>query len=108
MYVEEVLTLPGIRSKDVELIINTGISAYENCRIILSEDMFYSKSDDRLYLGKPFYKAEWSGGNAWTNGRDSHTQPTQIMTCGSTVNMIMAAALAETLLAAGRIAPQSA
>ncbi|MCL2884816.1 MAG: hypothetical protein FWF49_04965 [Oscillospiraceae bacterium] len=97
MYVEEVLTLPGIRAADVNMILNTGAAAYQNCRLTLTADMPFKNADNYQYKGKVFYRAEWSGGSNWTKDANSSTQPTQLMTCGSTVNMIMAAAYAQAL-----------
>ncbi|MCL2884370.1 MAG: hypothetical protein FWF49_02645 [Oscillospiraceae bacterium] len=105
IYVEEVLTLPGVRDEDVELIINTGRSAYDTCRLTVREGMDFAYVENPedapqnigKYLGKVFYRAEWSGGDAWTKDAKSPTQPTQVMTCGSTANMIIAGAYAEEL-----------
>ena len=103
MYAREALTLPGVRAIDVDVLINTGISAFENCRVVIAPGMDLGKADEAWYNGKAFYRAEWSGGDAWTKNADSNTQPTQIMTCGSTVNMIMAAAYAQRLREEGAI-----
>ncbi|MCL2884815.1 MAG: hypothetical protein FWF49_04960, partial [Oscillospiraceae bacterium] len=98
MYVDEVLTLPGIRPADINLIISTGAAAYDNCRITLTADQNIAFASDPWYTGKVFYRAEWDGGNAWTKDASSATQPTQIMTSGTTVNMIMAAGFAQNLI----------
>ena len=84
-YVRDVLTLPGIRAEDQELILKTGESCYQNARTQIN--------------GKWYYKAEWSGGGKWTSGG---TTPDQIMTSGSTANMILAAGLLETLQKQGK------
>jgi hypothetical protein len=65
--------------------------------------MDIAKADDSWYKDKVFYRGEWGGGSEWTKNAQSHTQPTQIMTSGSTVNMIMAAAYTSKLLEKGRI-----
>jgi len=103
VYAGEVLTLPGVREKDVDVVIKTGVSAYENCRITVTADMDVNMAKYDQYRGKVFYRGEWSGGNAWTKDAASHTQPTQLMTSGNTVNMIMAAAYAETLRQGGLV-----
>jgi len=93
-YVQDVLTLPGIRDVDKNLIYTTAASAYANCRVQTN--------------GKWYYKAEWSGGTVWEdNGIDNYvkpagTRPEQIMTSGSTANVIIAAGLLETLQAQGK------
>ena len=97
MYVQEVLSLPGIRSEDIELIVRTGESAFQKCRFTLTADMDLLNADDKRCQGKVFYRAEWGGGNAWTKNADSPTQPTQIMTSGSTANMILAGEYAKML-----------
>ncbi|MCL2884041.1 MAG: hypothetical protein FWF49_00970, partial [Oscillospiraceae bacterium] len=95
-YVQDVLTLPGIRTQDKNLIFTTAASAYTKCRVQTN--------------GKWYYKAEWSGGFAWENNgiRNDNgvfpdgTRPEQIMTSGSTANVIIAAGLLETLQAQGK------
>lgn len=76
-WVKDVLTLDGVDSKNIDLIKNTTISIATNCR---TED--------------GYYKPDWTGGSAWTGGA---TQPDQIMTMGTCVNMVCAGALAEKL-----------
>ncbi|MCL2884369.1 MAG: hypothetical protein FWF49_02640 [Oscillospiraceae bacterium] len=98
MYVGEVLTLPGIRNVDINMFLKTGQAAYDNCRFTLDASMAVAKANDPAYAGKVFYRAEWSGGTAWTPDADSFHQPTQLMTSGGTVNMIVAGAYAEELI----------
>jgi hypothetical protein len=82
-WVQEVLTLPGIDSRHKELLFHTADSIYTSAR-----------------TPDGFYGGAWSGpadgpGSRWSV---KGSRPQQIMTSGSTVNMIAAAALAEKLL----------
>ena len=74
-WVSEVLTLEGVTEADKQRMYDTALSIALNCR---TED--------------GYWKAEWSGGNAWSNGE---TVPEQIMTSGTTVGMLTAAAWLE-------------
>ena len=81
-WAEEVLTLPGVRDKDKELLFNTARSIAENAR-----------------TPKGYYGGSWSGpaegeGSAWYRAKSI---PEQIMTSATSTNMIIAAALLETL-----------
>ena len=75
-WVRQALTLPGIQRKDYDRLFVTADSIVKNAR---TED--------------GYWKAGWSGGTTW----DAHSKPEHIMTTGTTVNMITAAALAEAL-----------
>ena len=75
-WVRQVLTLPGVEQKDYDRIFTTADSILAKAR---TED--------------GYWKAGWSGGSAW----DAYAKPEQIMTTGTTVNMVTAAALMEAL-----------
>ncbi len=82
-WVQDVLTLPGIDGRHKDLLFRTADSIYRNART----------SDG-------FYGGAWGGpadgpGSPWST---IGSRPQQIMTSGSSVNMIAAAALAEKLL----------
>ena len=82
-WVNEVLTLKGIRKADRDMIRNTANSIASKCR---TED--------------GYYKAEWLGGNRWTSATarlETPTTPQQILTTSNTIHFLMAAALAEKL-----------
>ena len=79
-YVQEVLTLPGIREQDKQLMFSTADSIMQGARVQID--------------GKWYYKAEWSGGSAWVS---IGTTPEQITTSASTANMVLAAGLLEKL-----------
>jgi len=72
-WASEALTLPGVPDTAKARLLATADSIMQNARVI--------------GVG---YKAEWSGGNAWTN---VGSVPEQIMTSSNTANMVMAAAL---------------
>ncbi|MCL2884371.1 MAG: hypothetical protein FWF49_02650, partial [Oscillospiraceae bacterium] len=55
------------------------------------------------YVNKYYYKADWDGSKVWLNNGDNG-QPIEIMTSGTTVNIIMAAAYAQNLQDQGKIA----
>jgi hypothetical protein len=80
-WVREVLTLDGVTDFDKRRIYETAVSVYHNCR-----------------TPEGFWRAEWSGGDAWVQGwagsRYGGTYR-QIMTNGTTVGMLSAAALLE-------------
>ncbi|MCL2884039.1 MAG: glycoside hydrolase family 76 protein [Oscillospiraceae bacterium] len=94
-YIRDVLTLPGIRDTDKQIMLTTAQSAAQNCRV---------QTD-----GKWYYKAEWSGGTAWedngiqNNGKPVGTRPEQIMTSADTANAIIAGQLLASMQAAGTI-----
>ncbi|MCL2884484.1 MAG: hypothetical protein FWF49_03235, partial [Oscillospiraceae bacterium] len=72
MYASEALTLPGVAQSNREVLLNTAVSIMNNA-----------------HSGQ-YYKADWSGGNAWENA--NNTVSTQIMTTANSVQMIIAAA----------------
>lgn len=74
-WVEEVLTLPGIRDKDRQLVYGTARSIYSKAR---TADGYYSGS--------------WTGSGKWER---AGSVPEQIMTTSTSVSFIMAAALLE-------------
>ena len=76
-WVSEVLTLDGVTEADKQRVYDTALSIILNCR-----------------TEEGYYRAEWSGGNAWANG---DTTPEQIMTSANTVGMVTAAAWLEKL-----------
>ena len=81
-WAEEVLSLPGIDGRHKELLLRTADSIYHKAR-----------------TADGYYGGSWSGpadgpGSPWSMGG---SRPQQIMTSGSSVNLIAAAALAEKL-----------
>ena len=76
-WVEDVLVLPGVQQKDKDLVYNTARSIYNRAR---TEQGYYSGS--------------WSGSSRW---EEVGSVPEQIMTSGTSVNVIMAAALLESM-----------
>lgn len=70
LFANEALTLPGADFRSAELLKATAVSIGANAR-----------------ESNGLYKAEWAGGNVWTNGG---TTSSQIMTSANTVHMLMA------------------
>lgn len=80
-WVTEILPLEGVDKRNFDLMKNTALSIRANCR-----------------LEEGYYKAEWSGGDTWTQRTSSNefpTVPQQITTTSTTINMILAAAILE-------------
>jgi hypothetical protein len=75
-WVRRVLSLPGVTDFDRQRIFDTATSIARYCR-----------------TEEGYWKAGWSGGTTW----DPHISYTQIMTSATTVNMLTAAALLESM-----------
>ncbi|MCL2884392.1 MAG: hypothetical protein FWF49_02755 [Oscillospiraceae bacterium] len=79
-WVSEVLTLPGIQTRDYERVIQTAQSIGQNCR-----------------TADGYWRAEWSGGNRWEAlmSPSFYFSYKQLTTSADTVGMLTAAALLE-------------
>ncbi|MCL2884038.1 MAG: hypothetical protein FWF49_00955 [Oscillospiraceae bacterium] len=83
MYAKEVLTLPGIRNADKNLLMNTAYVIANSCRVQNG--------------GNYYYNADWRGTHVWQNQKNvpGMGDPLTIMTSGISANMIIAGALVE-------------
>lgn len=79
-FVELVLPQEGIDPQLRELVRNTGIQVAKRCR-----------------TAEGCYRPEWSGSDRWTGYPNAHTQSDQLKTSATSVHMIVAAALADSL-----------
>ena len=83
-WAEDVLTLPGISDKEIDLIYNTARSIYKNAR-----------TDAGYYGGSWSGPAEGPGSKWWVGG----SKPEQFMTSGNSALMIMGAGYLEKVIA---------
>ncbi|MCL2884605.1 MAG: hypothetical protein FWF49_03885, partial [Oscillospiraceae bacterium] len=82
-FVEDILPLPGIDQANWALMKNTALSIVQNCR-----------------TPDGYWGPDWGGGDKWiTQTANSpagfKTVPQQIMTTANTINLVVAAAIAE-------------